>query len=71
MLLNSYLPFVGMFNTQLVTVSKAALVVTLFLIGSSLSVEKIREVGFKPLLLGVLLWAVVSVGSLLAILYLG
>ncbi len=71
MLLNSYLPFVGMFNTQLVTVSKAALVVTLFLIGSSLSVEKIRAVGFKPLLLGVLLWAVVSVGSLLAILYLG
>ena len=71
MLLNSYLPFVGMFNTQLVTVSKAALVVTLFLIGSSLSVEKIRAVGFKPLLLGVLLWSVVSVGSLLAILYLG
>ncbi|MFR4026574.1 MAG: YeiH family protein [Alistipes indistinctus] len=71
MLLNSYLPFVGMFNTQLITVSKAALVVTLFLIGSSLSVEKIRAVGFKPLLLGVLLWAVVSVGSLLAILYLG
>ena len=70
-MLLSYLPFVGMFNTQLITVSKAALVVTLFLIGSSLSVEKIRAVGFKPLLLGVLLWAVVSVGSLLAILYLG
>lgn len=71
MLMNSYLPFVSVFNTQVVAISKAALVVTLFLIGSSLSVEKIRSVGFRPLVLGILLWIVVSVGSLLAILYLG
>ena len=71
MLMNSYLPFVSVFNTQVVAISKAALVVTLFLIGSSLSVEKIRSVGFRPLVLGILLWIVVSVGSLFAILYLG
>ena len=40
MLANSYLPFVDDFNTAVVTVSKAALVVTLFLIGAGLSVSK-------------------------------
>ncbi|MBQ4280047.1 MAG: putative sulfate exporter family transporter [Rikenellaceae bacterium] len=69
MLANSYLPFVGTFGPGVVTVSKAALVVTLFLIGAGLSVEKIKSVGWKPLLLGVLLWAVISVLSLGAILY--
>ena len=52
------------------TVSKAALVVTLFLIGAGLSVSKIREVGFKPLLLGVTLWVAISVLSLVAICHL-
>ena len=70
MLANSYLPFVGDFNTAVVTVSKAALVVTLFLIGAGLSVSKIREVGFKPLLLGVTLWVAISVLSLVAICHL-
>ncbi len=70
MLANSYLPFVDDFNTAVVTVSKAALVVTLFLIGAGLSVSKIREVGFKPLLLGVTLWVAISVLSLVAICHL-
>ena len=43
------------------------LVVTLFLIGAGLSVEKIRSVGWKPLILGIILWVVVSVLSLLVI----
>ncbi len=43
------------------------LVVTLFLIGASLSPAALRKVGPRPLLQGVLLWIVVAVCSLLAI----
>lgn len=71
MIANSYLPFVHYFNQGIVTVSKAALVVTLFLIGSGLSVEKIKSVGWQPLILGIALWVIISILSILAILYLG
>ena len=40
------------------------LTVTLFLIGTSLSMKTLREVGVRPLLQGVLLWIVVATGSL-------
>jgi uncharacterized integral membrane protein (TIGR00698 family) len=40
------------------------LTVTLFLIGTGLSKETLREVGARPLLQGILLWIVVAVGSL-------
>ncbi len=68
MLANSYLPFVSGFGPTITHISKAALVVTLFLIGAGLSVEKIKAVGWKPLALGIILWVTVSVLSLLVIL---
>jgi uncharacterized integral membrane protein (TIGR00698 family) len=40
------------------------LTVTLYLIGSGLSMKTIRQVGARPLLQGVLLWIVVAAGSL-------
>jgi len=46
---------------------KVMLVITLFLIGASLSPATVRKVGPRPLLQGVLLWIVVAVASLLAI----
>jgi uncharacterized integral membrane protein (TIGR00698 family) len=46
---------------------KLMLVITLFLIGASLSPAALRKVGPRPLLQGVLLWIVVAVASLLAI----
>jgi uncharacterized integral membrane protein (TIGR00698 family) len=46
---------------------KLMLVFTLFLIGATLSPAALRKVGPRPLLQGVLLWAVVGVTSLLAI----
>lgn len=46
---------------------KVLLIVTLFLIGASLSPQAIRQVGPRPLIQGVLLWVVVAVLSLLAI----
>lgn len=69
LLANSYLPFVGAFNVQVVSVAKTALVVTLFLIGAGLSVEKMKTVGWKPLLLGISLWAAVSAVSLAVIVH--
>jgi uncharacterized integral membrane protein (TIGR00698 family) len=46
---------------------KLMLIITLFLIGASLSPAALRKVGPRPLLQGVLLWIVVAVTSLLAI----
>jgi len=46
---------------------KLMLVFTLFLIGATLSPSALRKVGPRPLIQGVLLWAVVAVASLLAI----
>jgi uncharacterized membrane protein YadS len=40
------------------------LTVTLFLIGTGLSVRTLRQVGARPLLQGVVLWAIVATGSL-------
>ena len=46
---------------------KLMLIITLFLIGASLSPATVRRVGPRPLLQGILLWIVVAVVSLLAI----
>ena len=40
------------------------LTVTLFLIGTGLSKKTLQEVGVRPLLHGILLWIVVTFGSL-------
>ncbi|MBM7037223.1 membrane protein [Vibrio sp. qd031] len=52
------------------SIAKQLMIVCLFLIGSAISVEKIRTAGAKPMILGVILWVMVSVGSLLWLLYL-
>jgi len=40
------------------------LTVTLYLIGTALSMKTLREVGVRPLLQGIVLWLIVAVGSL-------
>lgn len=68
MALNSYIPMVESVGVHIFSISKTLLVVTLFLIGASLSLKSLREVGIKPLLMGIILWIVVSTLSLSAIL---
>lgn len=68
-LLNSYFPIPISITSGITSISKSLLVVTLFLIGAGLSVESIRSAGWKPMLLGILLWVFISVASLVAILY--
>ena len=48
-------------------IARKVLTLTLFFIGASLSLDVLKNVGFKPFLQGVLLWVVVSVVSLLFI----
>lgn len=64
MLLNTYVPFVQTISPYIVTIAKAGLTLTLFLIGARLTLKVIKTVGLKPLLLAVLLWIIISVGSL-------
>lgn len=65
---NTYLPVFHSAYPILSRVGKLGLTVTLFLIGSGLSVATLRKVGVRPLLQGTLLWAIVATGSLLLIL---
>jgi len=60
---NTYLPGGAREYSLAVKAAKIGLTATLFLIGSGLSVATIKEVGHRPLLQGILLWLLVSVGS--------
>ncbi len=66
-LINTYLPLPTWFTTSVTTGSKAALVLTLFLIGAGLSLPAMRAAGWKPMILGVSLWVLISITSILII----
>lgn len=68
MVANTYLPLPGWFTGAMEWVARRGMVVTLFMIGASLSLATVRQVGIKPLLLAVLLWIVIGVSSLLVVL---
>jgi|HubBroStandDraft_2_1064218.scaffolds.fasta_scaffold12622_3 uncharacterized integral membrane protein (TIGR00698 family) len=61
---NTYLPAGASLYAIAVKVAKIGLTATLFLIGSGISVATVKQVGHRPLLQGILLWLLVSVGSL-------
>lgn len=68
--LNTYvLDTVPQVGQTISAVARRGLILTMFFIGASLSVDVIKSVGFKPLIQGVLLWVIISVGSLLYILF--
>lgn len=69
MLISTFFPEGESVYSYLVFFSKKALVVTLFLIGTGLSLETIRSVGGKTFLMGLLLWIVVSLGVLGVVYY--
>ena len=70
MLINTYLladyPEVGKF---IAGIARKGLIITMFFIGASLSVDVIKSVGIRPLLQGVLLWIIISAASLAYILF--
>jgi uncharacterized membrane protein YadS len=70
MLLNTYvLDGVPMVGQVVSSIARKGLILTMFFIGASLSRDVLRSVGVKPLVQGVMLWIVISVGSLAYILY--
>lgn len=68
MVVNTYVALPEWFVAVMVWIAKRGMVVTLFLIGASLSLKSIKSVGVKPLLQAVLLWVVISVSSLFVVL---
>lgn len=69
MAINTWLPFPIILSHDISGLSKGLLVMTLFLIGSGLSVDKIKAVGWQPFALGIFLWVFISVGGLYIILH--
>ncbi|WP_034985595.1 hypothetical protein [Bergeyella zoohelcum] len=65
--LNTYLPIPEVITNTITLTAKAALHLTLFLIGSTLSYETLRNVGVKPLIFSVLLWIGISLLGLLMV----
>jgi uncharacterized integral membrane protein (TIGR00698 family) len=54
-------PAVAPAGQLLKEISKYLMIMTLFLIGANLSREKLRELGLKPILHGVILWLVLAI----------
>lgn len=68
-LLNTFVPGLDNLSPVIVHLSKIGLTLTLFLIGTGLSLRLIKSVGISPIIQGSLLWIAISVSALLAILY--
>ena len=67
--INSYdlLPMV--ITSNIVIIAKRLLIVTLFLVGSTISIRDLKETGLKPILLALSLWIFISIFSLAYITY--
>ncbi|MFD2717682.1 YeiH family protein [Hymenobacter monticola] len=69
MLLNAFVPAIRPLAPFMTHLAKIGLTVTLFFIGAGLSTAAVRAVGVRPFVLGVVLWVVISVGSLYVIMH--
>lgn len=71
MIIATYIPQGEAIYSKTVSIAKMGMIYTLFLIGSGLTWQSLREVGFRPILLGIILWVVISVLSAFTILTIG
>lgn len=62
--LNTYLPPLAQYSHSIFGLGRVGLVATLFLIGSGISRPALRQVGWRPLAQGVILWIAMGLGSL-------
>ena len=67
MILKSLTPGLNSIYSVFVLIAKKGLVVTLFLIGTGLSRDTLKQVGFKPFLQAIIIWIFISSLSLLVI----
>lgn len=70
MIANTFIPLLGEsgFSSFMSQLARRGLTLTLFLIGAGLSRTTLKEVGFRPMLLGIVLWVFIGAGSLTFIL---
>ncbi|MDL2284313.1 putative sulfate exporter family transporter [Oxalobacter sp. OttesenSCG-928-P03] len=64
MLINTFFPLPEIIGSSIVQLAKKGFTVTLFLIGTDISLETLKKVGPKAFIFGIILWAVISVSSL-------
>lgn len=64
---NSWFPAFDTVWHTIHLMARQSLVMTLFLIGAGLTREVLRQVGMKPLLLGSILWVIISITTLVLI----
>jgi uncharacterized integral membrane protein (TIGR00698 family) len=69
--IRSLMPQFATVEGGIVTLAKALLSLTLFLIGAGLSRAALKKVGVRPLLTGIVLWFIVGISSLIVILRVG
>ena len=67
--INSYEILPTIITSNIVVISKRLLIVTLFLVGSTISIKDLKETGFKPIVFAVSLWIFISIFSLVYITY--
>ena len=68
MILNSFNQELEIFSL-LKDIGKKGLQISLFLIGTNLSLKNLKSIGFKPFIYGLIIWSVLSTISLIAIKY--
>lgn len=69
MIVNTYVSLPQLFLDGIKLVSHRALSVTLYLIGCGLSIQAIKQVGIKPVVLGVSLWFIISIVTLSVVMF--
>lgn len=67
MIINTYTNLPTWLSETITLLSKKGLVLTLFFIGAGLSINNIKSVGVKPLILAIALWAGISMSSFFVI----
>ena len=68
-ILNTYvLDGIPQLGQAISDLARKGLIITMFFIGASLSMDVLKQVGMKPLIQGVILWVVISLSTLAYIL---
>lgn len=67
-ILNSFMNIPAFISENIVMISKRLLVLTLFLVGTTISFKDLKAIGLKPILFAVILWVSISIFSLVYIL---
>ncbi|NLC24966.1 MAG: putative sulfate exporter family transporter [Oxalobacter sp.] len=63
MLINTFFPLPGMIGDNIIGLAKKGFTMTLFLIGTDISLETLKKVGPKAFIFGIILWTIISLSS--------